>query len=378
MKVLVLGNGSKSLKLAHIISDLEEYTVKGIVDYKNCNWGMCKEIKGKLISVISPMKAIEMYKDSIIEAFIMPSLEEDANNKMYRFLSVNNISDNDILYGHEMLFHKNLLEKENLITKYIDRNELDTLEIHIADHCNLNCKNCSMFCGLVKKPNYSDYMQTQNSLCVLKQIFNHIKRIRIIGGEPLLNKELNKYLYMIRKIYPKSNIRVITNGILVTDMKDDLITAFKDTSAKLIITSYLPLIGKLDKINDFLKDKEIDYEISEIVTDFQKIYDYTGKQNMELSFNACHWKGACATLYENQIAPCFVPFVIKNLSENFHLNIGTSGTLKLDSDKLNKEKIRKLFNTPFDMCRSCAPRGITSKWEICDDNSINNIYDWSI
>ncbi len=378
MKVLVLGNGSKSLKLAHIISDLEEYTVKGIVDYKNCNWGMCKEIKGKLISVISPMKAIEMYKDSIIEAFIMPSLEEDANNKMYRFLSVNNISDNDILYGHEMLFHKNLLEKENLITKYIDRNELDTLEIHIADHCNLNCKNCSMFCGLVKKPNYSDYMQTQNSLCVLKQIFNHIKRIRIIGGEPLLNKELNKYLYMIRKIYPKSNIRVITNGILVTDMKDDLITAFKDTSAKLIITSYLPLIGKLDKINDFLKDKEIDYEISEIVTDFQKIYDYTGKQNMELSFNACHWKGACATLYENQIAPCFVPFVIKNLSENFHLNIGTSGTLKLDSDKLNKEKIRKLFNTPFDMCRYCAPRGITSKWEICDDNSINNIYDWSI
>lgn len=378
MKVLVLGNGSKSLKLAHIISDLEEYTVKGIVDYKNCNWGMCKEIKGKLISVISPMKAIEMYKDSIIEAFIMPSLEEDANNKMYRFLSVNNISDNDILYGHEMLFHKNLLEKENLITKYIDRNELDTLEIHIADHCNLNCKNCSMFCGLVKKPNYSDYMQTQKSLCVLKQIFNHIKRIRIIGGEPLLNKELNKYLYMIRKIYPKSNIRVITNGILVTDMKDDLITAFKDTSAKLIITSYLPLIGKLDKINDFLKDKEIDYEISEIVTDFQKIYDYTGKQNMELSFNACHWKGACATLYENQIAPCFVPFVIKNLSENFHLNIGTSGTLKLDSDKLNKEKIRKLFNTPFDMCRYCAPRGITSKWEICDDNSINNIYDWSI
>lgn len=378
MKVLILGNGSKSLKLAHIISDLEEYTVKGIVDYKNCNWGMCKEIKGKLISVISPMKAIEMYKDSIIEAFIMPSLEEDANNKMYRFLSVNNISDNDILYGHEMLFHKNLLEKENLITKYIDRNELDTLEIHIADHCNLNCKNCSMFCGLVKKPNYSDYMQTQNSLCVLKQIFNHIKRIRIIGGEPLLNKELNKYLYMIRKIYPKSNIRVITNGILVTDMKDDLITAFKNNSAKLVITSYLPLIGKLDKINDFLKDKEIDYEISEIVTDFQKIYDYTGKQNMELSFNACHWKGACATLYENQIAPCFVPFVIKNLSENFHLNIATSGTLKLDSDKLNKEKIRKLFNTPFDMCRYCAPRGITSKWEICDNNSINNIYDWSI
>lgn len=378
MKVLILGNGSKSLKLAHIISDLEEYTVKGIVDYKNCNWGMCKEIKGKLISVISPMKAIEMYKDSIIEAFIMPSLEEDANNKMYRFLSVNNISDNDILYGHEMLFHKNLLEKENLITKYIDRNELDTLEIHIADHCNLNCKNCSMFCGLVKKPNYSDYMQTQNSLYVLKQIFNHIKRIRIIGGEPLLNKELNKYLYMIRKIYPKSNIRVITNGILVTDMKDDLITAFKNNSAKLVITSYLPLIEKLDKINDFLKDKEIDYEISEIVTDFQKIYDYTGKQNMELSFNACHWKGACATLYENQIAPCFVPFVIKNLSENFHLNIATSGTLKLDSDKLNKEKIRKLFNTPFDMCRYCAPRGITSKWEICDDNSINNIYDWSI
>ena len=35
MRVLVLGNGSRSLQLAHIISDWKEYTVEGIVDYQN-------------------------------------------------------------------------------------------------------------------------------------------------------------------------------------------------------------------------------------------------------------------------------------------------------------------------------------------------------
>lgn len=378
MRILVLGNGAKSLQLAQIISDWKEYAVEGIVDYQNENWGSQKEVKGKIFAIISPMKAIEMYHDSIVEAFVMPSLEEDANNRMYRFLSANNIPDSNILYGQELLFHKKTLNQANLITRYIDRDELDTLEIHVADHCNLNCKNCSMFCGLVKKPKYSDYMQTQNSLYILKGIFNHIKRIRVIGGEPLLNRELDKYLYMIRNIYPNSNIRVITNGILVTAMKDNLITAFKETASKLIVTSYLPLIKRIDKINDFLKEKGINYEISEVVTDFQKIYDYTGKQDKYLSFNACHWKGACATLYENQIAPCFVPFVIKNLSENFNLNISTSGILKLNSEVLNKEKIRKLFNTPFDMCKYCAPRGITAKWEICDEDSVKNVRDWSI
>ncbi len=378
MRILVLGNGAKSLQLAQIISDWKEYAVEGIVDYQNENWGSQKEVKGKIFAIISPMKAIEMYHDSIVEAFVMPSLEEDANNRMYRFLSANNIPDSNILYGQELLFHKKTLNQANLITRYIDRDELDTLEIHVADHCNLNCKNCSMFCGLVKKPKYSDYMQTQNSLYILKGIFNHIKRIRVIGGEPLLNRELDKYLYMIRNIYPNSNIRVITNGILVTAMKDNLITAFKETASKLIVTSYLPLIKRIDKINDFLKEKGINYEISEVVTDFQKIYDYTGKQDKYLSFNACHWKGACATLYENQIAPCFVPFVIKNLSENFNLNISTSGILKLNSEALNKEKIRKLFNTPFDMCKYCAPRGITAKWEICDEDSVKNVRDWSI
>ena len=53
---------------------------------------------------------------------------------------------------------------------------------------------------------------------------------------------------MIRNIYPNSNIRVITNGILVTAMKDNLITAFKETASKLIVTSYLPLIKRIDKI----------------------------------------------------------------------------------------------------------------------------------
>ena len=378
MRVLVLGNGRKSLQLAYIISDYKEYSLKGVVDYRNNNWGKSEDIDGKLIKIVSPMKAIEMYQDSAVDAFIMPSLEEDANNRMYRYLAVNNVSECDILYGQELLFHKRELNQEGLITQYVNRDELDTIEIHVADHCNMNCKNCSMFCGLVKTPRYSNLEQTRNSLYILKGIFKHIKRIRVIGGEPLLNKELDKYLYMIRDIYPYSDIRVITNGILVVEMNDNLITAFKETSSKLVVTSYLPLVKKLDRINDFLKQKGVNYEISEMITDFQKIYDYSGRQDKELSFNACHWKGACATLYENQIAPCFVPFVIKYLAENFDLNISPSGIMELNADNVNKDKIRKLFNTPFDMCKYCAPRGITSKWEICDKNSVNNILDWSI
>ena len=43
------------------------------------------------IEIVSPMKAIEMYQDLSIDAFIMPSLEEDVNNRMYRFLVVNDV-----------------------------------------------------------------------------------------------------------------------------------------------------------------------------------------------------------------------------------------------------------------------------------------------
>lgn len=38
MRVLVLGNGRKSLQLAHIISAWKEYTLEGVVDYQNINW----------------------------------------------------------------------------------------------------------------------------------------------------------------------------------------------------------------------------------------------------------------------------------------------------------------------------------------------------
>ena len=120
MRVLVLGNGRKSLQLARIISDSKEYSLKGVVDYRNNNWGKSEDIDGKLIKIVSPMKAIEMYQDSAVDAFIMPSLEEDANNRMYRYLAVNNVSECDILYGQELLFHKRELNQEGLITQYVN------------------------------------------------------------------------------------------------------------------------------------------------------------------------------------------------------------------------------------------------------------------
>ena len=117
MRVLVLGNGRKSLQLAHIISAWKEYTLEGVVDYQNINWEKSENIEGKMIEIVSPMKAIEMYQDLSIDAFIMPSLEEDVNNRMYRFLVVNDVSECDILYGQESLFHKVELKQEGLITQ---------------------------------------------------------------------------------------------------------------------------------------------------------------------------------------------------------------------------------------------------------------------
>ena len=47
-----------------------------------------------------------------------------------------------------------------------------------------------------------------------------VNEIVVSGGEPLLNKDINDSLTMVRKHFPETNIKLITNGLLVKKMPE--------------------------------------------------------------------------------------------------------------------------------------------------------------
>lgn len=375
MNVAIITWGDES-RILYDLLHRNGYNIVCIIEDNNCKW----DLRYKEAPIVSSGKGAVMFEAGSIEKFIVPSLDEQLNHRAEKMISAYGIDLDNLLYAPIETLKGELSDGEKIakICLYTERTELETMEIHAAEHCNLNCKNCSMFCGLVETCDFPCYQEFEEGIKQLKNFFPHIKKFRIIGGEPLLNPELDKYIRLIRNVYPYTDIRLISNGILVTKMSDQLIQTIIDNDVTFIVTQYISLKHSIDEINRFLSKTGIRYIVTEAVLEFQKIYNALGDSDIDENFYRCHWKGSCATMYGTKIATCYVPFVIHYLSDKFNLAIEETGKIDLMEEGLTAQEIIKRMHTPFDMCRYCAPKGNWTEWERLPDKNNTTIQDWSI
>jgi len=380
---IVIMSASENSKLLYkrFQNVTHNYTVVSVVEQDSAYWGELNhwnEVKAPLCGSVG--SAVKKYRDKEVNAFVMPSLTEPENRGMFRLLSDLGVRDEDILYAPiELIRNENTSVDPSLfLTEFKERNELETIEFHVTDHCNLNCRFCSMFAGLVREKTFPDLNIFKRDILQLKRFFNHVKRIRIIGGEPLLNPELGKYLNFVRQVYPYSLIKVITNGILVKSISEDLLEIIRANNIHITVTYYPCILEKIDSICSFLKENGIMHDISPMTTRFQKIYDFQGRGDADYNYETCYWKSGCATLKEGKIAACFVPFVLPIASQVFSFDYQQSGLTDLYEEGLTASKIRERLETAFDTCRFCAHRGVFDHWGLIKDKNHPDIKEWCI
>lgn len=84
------------------------------------------------------------------------------------------------------------------------------VEFYITNVCNLTCRGCNRFNDLNFKGHYrwSDHAELYESWS--RRI--NIDKISIIGGEPTLNPDLELWVSNLRRLWPKSDIMIQTNG----------------------------------------------------------------------------------------------------------------------------------------------------------------------
>lgn len=93
--------------------------------------------------------------------------------------------------------------------------EIPNIEWHIAHSCNLTCAGCGHYSnhahkGVVKYEELEVWYKTWS-----KKILP--LNINLLGGEPLLNKDIYRILDLTRKYWnnDKTNIALVTNGFLL-------------------------------------------------------------------------------------------------------------------------------------------------------------------
>ena len=104
------------------------------------------------------------------------------------------------------------------------------LEVNLIDGCNLNCKGCSHFSAIFSPQSIyklEDYIAVMNRLRKLGRFV----RFRLLGGEPLMVKDLSEYLYETRRVFPEADLEIVTNGLWVDMVDEELWQAISKTDA---------------------------------------------------------------------------------------------------------------------------------------------------
>lgn len=107
------------------------------------------------------------------------------------------------------------MEKDN-------RRTLFDLEIDLHETCNLSCAQCTH-----ASPYFAKEDQTYPLEQFIKDVnilakFSFVTVLRIVGGEPLLNKNLTSYVKEIKKSKLADIITLFTNGLLLNVTNKDI------------------------------------------------------------------------------------------------------------------------------------------------------------
>lgn len=239
----------------------------------------------------------------------------------------------------------------NFIEPYVSAKFLPYLEFHIADHCNLNCHACGHCSSLVKEPVFPVLKKFTKDFEQLNKFIDDIGIIRIMGGEPLLNTEINEYIKLNRRLYPFADIRVVTNAILLPQMPEDFFETLRTCNVAVDITFYHPMQSKMPDIKNLLYKKDVKFNISSTPKDvfFQRGLLKPHNHLRKTFFLECEYY--CTFLYDGKIAACTRPFTNKYFN----------GYLDLYDESITTEKIIHHLLTPMKLCGYCGDKK-TIKW----------------
>lgn len=242
----------------------------------------------------------------------------------------------------------------NIIEVACNKPELEYLELHVCDHCNLNCKGCGHFCNLIKEPSFLNVDTYEKDLIRLSELFWNIRKIRLLGGEPLLAPELPKIIQITRKIFPLTDIRIVSNGLLITKTDNNLFKTMHNAHALFDFSLYYPTEIIKENIENLCNKYGVGYTFSEPIKMFYKGLIDRGELNIHEAWNNCESK-VCTFLKDGKIALCALPFLLENINKEFGLAMSAKeDEMDLYDEGIDGWYIKRQISKPGTACKYCA------------------------
>lgn len=356
-------------ELSGIKFDDLEALLSEILKYKRVMLYGCGEV-GKLLQC-------RLYQDELaIEGFIVTSKTDMEEMNGVPVYAVDEIFPNEeilIIVATKENYHGEILhelEKRGITyapcvsDRLYDKLKPDTKEpreklyfqIHIVEHCNLNCRGCYHFSPLAEEE-YLGLEEYTKDIRRLAELFQgEMDQIMLLGGEPLLHPQIAEFLRTTRQYFPKGTIKILSNGILVPKMSEDFWEACESTGTQLWLTRY-PIRIDYYEIERIAKQhgKVVRYFSDEPVRTLgHQPLDINGSQDYVANFRKCYRANECILLEHGKMYTCLIAAESRHFSRHFGVNLEICEKDYVDIYEVQSaSELQERLTHPTPFCRYC-------------------------
>ncbi len=146
------------------------------------------------------------------------------------------------------------------------RRETVVTEIHtsVSTKCTFKCQNCNMFMPYYKMPADMGFDALKKDFDALFSNIDKVFHYELLGGEPFLNRDFDKILDYLCKMYGKriGRVGIVSNGSIVP--KKECLDVMKKHRVFVNISDYTSQVDykqKLDEVVSKLNEYGIEYVV---------------------------------------------------------------------------------------------------------------------
>lgn len=227
---------------------------------------------------------------------------------------------------------------------------IDSLQIPVAKHCNLNCNRCYHFSNLVKGAEYYPMQEYKENMQSLKELQIYIGEIRFLGGEPLLNNQLLDYIEYAHELYPYSIFKIITNGLLLKKLTQSQCEKLLHWNVMISISIYPPMFLSLESIEKHLDRLKVNYEVFRTGNHFEKVLLRRKNENGQRIADKC-WK--CVIVYNGKIGRCAAGMFIGDFNTYFNMSYPANNVENI-ADFISSSELIAYLDEAVPLCNWCV------------------------
>ncbi len=305
------------------------------------------------IDIVSYSQIVRLVEKKCINTIVVSLIKPDEVVNQIRnsgiSVEVFGVSRAYLLYGI------NFNEK---ITKYLysieyNKPRLEYFEYHVAYHCNLKCKGCGHYSN-ISKPEFGKLDIYINDIRRLKELYWGVERIRLMGGEPLLNKQLSEFIVVTRKVFPDANVRVVTNGLLIPNIDKHLLKVMHENNIGFDVTQYPPTQEIKEKIELRCIEQGVEVIMSSPVKEFFNNWNINTAKNRQISYEKCISKG-CHFLENGRMSLCCAPILYLKFKDILKedVEISENDIIDIYRESLNGFVLNDYLSKSINFCKYC-------------------------